>query len=66
MLSGRSRSRLSLTGNINNTGIFLKGINNISNNLTGVNVISQEYLDFKLLVIKNYFSSNSFFENNII
>ena len=54
MLSGRSRSRLSLTGNINNTGIFLKGINNISNNLTGVNVISQEYLDFKLKVIKNY------------
>lgn len=54
MLSGRSRCRLSLTGNINNAGIFLKGINNISNNLTGVNVISQEYLDFKLKVIKNY------------
>tara|TARA_Y100000591_G_scaffold333255_1_gene375043 strand:- start:2761 stop:3393 length:633 start_codon:yes stop_codon:yes gene_type:complete len=55
MLSGR-RSGLNLMGVQTVGGLSLKGINNniefISNKPK--NFLSQEYLDFKLLVIKNY------------
>ena len=54
MLSGRSKSRILLTGKTIDFGLSLKGTGVNTSRLSNVNVLSQEYLNFKLKVIKNY------------
>jgi len=62
MLSGRSRNSLNLRGNVSCYGLSLRGnggdgcgnTSNLSKTLDGEVVLSKDYLDFKLLVIKNY------------
>lgn len=54
MLSGRGRSMLNLAGNNNNMGLSLYGYDSTNFFIKQGNYFSQEYLDFKLKIIKNY------------
>ena len=53
MLS-KNRGMLNLTGNSNRFGLSLYGVGHQSFSTIKGNVLSQDYLDFKLKVIKNY------------
>ena len=53
MLS-KNRGMLNLTGNSNRFGLSLYGVGHQSFSTVKGNVLSQDYLDFKLKVIKNY------------
>lgn len=53
MLTGRTRGNISLTG-INYSVLSLKGLSQPTLKLNNYNILSQDYLDFKLKVIKNY------------
>ena len=54
MLTGRRRHAIYLDGGLGGGGLSLKGPYTGLNGIPTTNVLSQDYLDFKLKVIKNY------------